>query len=418
MSSPTPSPRMAPPAGMASCVLAGLFCLALAYPGIADVTIHCLDIGQGDATLIVSSSGQTMLVDGGNNGMGNSVIVPYLASLGIGELDYMVATHYHADHIGGLDEVFQQVGVSENVYDRGWSYTTQTYNQYALAVATKRTTIIEDQVIHLGDGVTVTCLGLNGNGELSPPFDNSGYENEYCVTLLVECGDFDFFVAGDLIGTNLSGHKNIESSIAPEAGTIEVYRVNHHCSWTSSNTFFLSVIRPEVAIVSVGNNSYGHPHQEVLDRLISFGAFVYQTEVGTGGTLPPQDLRVVSDHVIIVTDGYGEYWVDGDQYVMDEPVPTTVPDLARFELLGNYPNPFNPATSIIFISPRPGPARLTVFDLAGRLVWRNGFTAGEGRQSLLWHGTDLTGVALPTGIYVYQLELPDRVGTGRMTLIK
>ena len=400
-----------------SVILIILIILASASLTRASVTIHCLDIGQGDATLIVSSSGQTMLVDAGENGMGSSVIVPYLTSLGIDELDYMIATHYHSDHIGGMDEVYHQKGVSQHVYDRGWSYSSAAYDQYAQVVYLKRVTIIENQLIDLGDGVTVTCLGFNGNGVLSSPYNVHDWENEYSITLLVQSGDFDFFVAGDLIGINQSGHRDIESSIAPEAGDIEVYQVNHQCSYTSSNPYFIGNIQPEVAIISVGSNTYGHPHQEILSRLSNAGAFIYQTEIGSGGTLPPEDLRVVNDHIIITTDGYGEYYVDGDQYLMDEP-PSSVPIASRFVLHGNYPNPFNPTTSILFTTQSSGPARLTIFDLTGRCVYAYRFSAHGGHQSIQWQGANENGTALPSGVYVYRLEVPDGVGTGRMALIK
>ena len=169
---------------MGTAFLAGL--LLLAGPAAADLAIHCLDIGQGDATLIVSPSGQTMLIDGGPDGSGTGVIVPYLSSLGTTELDYMVATHYHSDHIGGLDEVYHYIGVAETVYDRGWSYPSSYYDTYAMIVSSQRQPILEGQVIDLGGGVTVTCLGLNGNGQLSSPFDVYQYENEYSIALLVD----------------------------------------------------------------------------------------------------------------------------------------------------------------------------------------------------------------------------------------
>jgi beta-lactamase superfamily II metal-dependent hydrolase len=371
---------------------------------LGDVTIHCIDVGQGDATLIVSSSGQTMLIDGGWNGSGTSIIIPYLNSLGIGQLSYMGVTHYHADHIGGLDEVYNAKGVSQAVYDRGWSYTTATYNTYAATVASKRAAITDGQVIDLGDGVTVRCLGLNGNGQLSPPYNNSVLENEYDVAYLVECGDFDFFVAGDLIG--------------PDAGNIEVYQVNHHGSYTSSNVNFLNATQPEVAIISVGSNSYGHPHQEALNRLSNAGAFVYQTEPGSGGTLPPSELRVVNGHVVVTSDGYGEYFVDGDEWVMDEFDPTPVPFITAFQLQGNDPNPFNPTTEIRFESARGGPVQLSIYDLTGRRVYERRLVVENGPQSIRWTGVDNHYNPLPSGVYLYRVVMPDGAGSGRMMLVK
>jgi beta-lactamase superfamily II metal-dependent hydrolase len=397
-------------------LLLGLLPLLLAATAMAGVTIHCLDVGQGDATLVISSSGRTLLFDGGDNGKGLGTIVPYLASLGIGPVDYMVASHYHADHIGGLDEVYQARGVNEAVYDRGWSYTTATYSSYAATVAPKRHTITDGQVIDLGDGVTATCYAVNGNGVLSPPFDDE--ENDYCVTLLVECGDFDFVQAGDLSGINNSTYRDIESSVGPELGDLEVYQVNHHGSYTSSNANFLNATHPEVAIISVGNNSYGHPHQQTLDRLVAYGAYVYQTEPGSGGTLPAADLTVVNGHIVISTDGYGEYTVNGDVWSMDEPDLSPVPEAPAFTLLGNHPNPFNPATSISFATVRGGPASLTIYDLTGRRVFDREFVAVVGLQALTWRGTTTAGDPVPSGIYLYRLVTCDGTGSGRMTLVK
>ncbi len=83
--------------------------------------IHCLDVGQGDATLIVSPTGQTMLVDAGNNGMGEDKVLPLLDNLNITSLDYIIATHYHADHVGGIDEVVDSLSIDSIgvIYDRG-----------------------------------------------------------------------------------------------------------------------------------------------------------------------------------------------------------------------------------------------------------------------------------------------------------
>lgn len=417
---PTPSLRavsVRPALGILIFLL-GVFFLCNTPLVLADVTIHCLDVGQGDATLIVSSSGQTFLFDGGNNNKGYSVIVPYLNTLGIGTLDYMGASHYHADHVGGLDEVYLAKGVNYAVYDRGYSYTTATYNSYASTVSQHRTTITDGQVIDLGDGVTITCVCLNGNGVMTPPYDNSSYENEYSIGLLVECGDFDFFVGGDLIGIGYDGHVNIESSAAPGIDEIEVYQVNHQGSYTSSNSTFLTWTLPEVSIISVGNNGYGHPHQSVLDRLNAYGSFIYQTEAGSGGTLPPGDLRVVNGHVVITSDGYGEYFVDGDEWAMDEDDLSGVPLVSRFVLRGNHPNPFNPATNILFILGSGGRALLSVYDLSGRRVFSQRYVVAAGQQSITWHGTSSDGNTLPAGIYLYELATGDGVGRGKMTLVK
>ncbi len=391
-----------------------------AGPAPAAVTIHCLDVGQGDASLIVSSSGKTLLFDGGDNYKGTNVVVPYLNALGIGQLNYIVASHYHADHLGGIDEVWNAKGpVLDAVYDRGWSYTTATYTTYATLVAAKRITLTDLQVIDLGDGVTATVVALNGNGLLAPPFtDGANDENDFCVGLHVQSGDFDFFQAGDLSGITDSYYNNIEISVGPRLGDIEVYRVSHHGSYSASNATFLATVQPEVAIISVGNNSYGHPAQITLDRLAFAGAFVYQTEPGDGGTLPANQLTVVNGHIVIASDGYGDYTVNGQAWAMDEPDLTPVPLADPFILAGNAPNPFNPLTSIRFSTFRGGAVRLTVYDLAGRSVGERQATVEPGEATLAWDARGADGRPLPSGTYLYRVITTDGTGAGRMTLVR
>ena len=399
-------------------VLVGLFLPALVLAS-GTLTITVLDVGQGDATLIESPSGQTLLFDGGYNGKGNSVVIPFLQSKGITSLDYMVASHYHADHIGGLDEVIAQIPVGI-AYDRGWSYTTLTYNSYASAVAAVRQTLLPGQVIDLGEGVTVTCLALNGNSQVSAPYNSSSLENEYDVCLLVEYGGFDYFQAGDLPGNPDSGYEDIETSVAPLAGDIDIYHVNHHGSYSSSVASFLQTVQAEVSVISLGNNSYGHPHQSVLDRLVQYGSFVYQTEVGSGGTLPAGDLTVVGGHVSIQTDGITTYTVDGDSWQIDESSESPAFDtpVAVIRMLGNFPNPFNPSTEIRFDSSGGGPASLDVFDLAGRRIFASSFTAQTGANSVVWLGRNQTGETVAGGMYFYTVTTAGGAGSGRMMLIK
>lgn len=270
--------------------------------------IYCLNVGHGDATLIISPSGQTMLIDAGKNGRGNSEVVPFLDSVNITSLDFLVATHYHADHIGGIDEVVGHLTIDliETVYDRNWSYSTGTYDDYADSVNPKREIIADSQVIDLGAGVYLTCVAVNGNGILDSPFTDSRYsENDLSVALKLTYGEFDFFVGGDLSGRNTSSYKDIETSVAPKVGKVEVLQVNHHGSNNNSNQFFLDTLQPIVAIVSVGDNTHGLPHPDAITRLQAVPSVVYQTEDGDGNVI---------DGDITVKVHSDQFWVNGDPY--------------------------------------------------------------------------------------------------------
>ncbi len=287
-------------------VVAGLVALA-AGGASAELTIHVIDVDQADACLIISPAGGTMLIDAGDNGDGSGIVVPYLQDYGLQALDYIVATHYHSDHIGGIDEVVSYLGIDSirvAVYDRGWSYNTSTYTDYVSAVAAKRATIIDGQVIDLGGGVTVTCVAVNGNGVLSPPFDTQYNENDLSVALVLEyTNGFRFFAGGDLSGRTSGEYIDIETSVGPEVGAVDIYRVNHHGSSTSSNSSFLSKLLPSVSLISLGDgNPYGYVHQDVMDRLIAYGSNVYQTEGGTGAVIPPGRGRVVNGHIVVEVD--------------------------------------------------------------------------------------------------------------------
>ena len=155
-----------------------------------ELEIHHINVGQGDCALIIGPDGTTMLIDAGDNGQGTAQVVPYLQNLGITQLNYMVATHMHADHIGGLDEVIESgIDVLNAIYDNGVNRTTQTFYDYENAAenttAGGRTTITPNFVINLGNGAKATCIVVNGK-----IFDGSSVtvsdENDRSVGFLVE----------------------------------------------------------------------------------------------------------------------------------------------------------------------------------------------------------------------------------------
>jgi beta-lactamase superfamily II metal-dependent hydrolase len=290
------------------------------------LTVHFLDVGQGDSTLIVSPSGTTVLIDGGDNGMGTAVIVPYLRSLGIDgltkTLDYMIATHFDGDHIGGLDEVAAAIPPL-TAYDRGGDNLsiTPAFTNYVDSIAGVRQSIALGQTLDLGAGATLQALckgeDLASAGEqvesLIYPAGrvavDSDNENELSIALKLSWGGFQLSVAGDLTGGGLNSD-DVEGDLATALGDIDVYQVNHHASLTSSSERFLRTIQPEVAVISVGTNEYGHPTQTIIDRIQSVaGAQVYQTETGSGGL---GDF-IVGGTLVLRTDGW-TYSLEGDSF--------------------------------------------------------------------------------------------------------
>ena len=250
--------------------------------------IHYLNVGQGDAALIVSPLGQTMLIDSGPFSASNCAsatgIVTQLTAIGVTKIDFHVASHYDADHIGCSDHVVAHFPVQQIAYDRGATNppATATYTRYATAMASTRQTVTVGQQIALDAGstapVTFQVVAVNANGTAG-----SLDENDRSVVLVLHFGSFDAEFGGDLAGQTISGRHDIESVIATTVGQVEVYKVHHHGSTTSSNTTWMTTIHPKIAVLSVGSpNAFDHPTQAALDRIRPTGAITYWTTAGDG----------------------------------------------------------------------------------------------------------------------------------------
>ena len=255
-----------------------LFLLALAAgffsmpAGTGRLEIYFIDAGQGDATLLVAPTGESFLFDGGDNGDGYADVVPLLNTLGITTLDYVGVSHYHADHIGGLDEIWT-AGITASVsLDRGTNNEpgTNSYTGYVNRYSGVRQAVTPGQVIALGGGVTLTCIVANGNLMGGGSVDISGssqWENSASVGWRVDYGDFQMWMGGDLTGGG-NFTTDVESSVGPLVGDVDVYQVNHHGSRTSTNHNWVAALDPEFSVIPCGHaNVYGYPKQEVTDRL-------------------------------------------------------------------------------------------------------------------------------------------------------
>lgn len=282
-----------------------------------ELKICHIDVAQGDATLIVSPSGMMTLIDAGNNGKGTNTVLPYLANLGITSLNYVIATHYHADHIGGLDEVITGLGGAHVgvVYDRGTAHappSNATYTDYATAAATAsggRQTVSVGQVIDLGGGVTMLCLATDGtvlNYGVVPGSTSS--ENDLSSAWLISYGDFRYYTGGDVGGESTS-YADQETPIVNSSGIgmVDGLKIDHHGSQYSTNQAFVDHLQGSACVIPVGSNSYGHPVQVVLDRLCAANCKIYQTEVGSGGTLGVGCGWVANGAIIFSTTGHTNF---------------------------------------------------------------------------------------------------------------
>ncbi|MFH1038163.1 MAG: ComEC/Rec2 family competence protein [PVC group bacterium] len=263
-----------------------------------EIEVVFLDVGQGDATLIITPGGKRILIDGGtgegafgSEDQGKKVILPYLRRASIERLDTVIATHPDFDHIGGLVSVVNAKNLEiGEVLDAGVPHPSEGYLELLQAVQDRPEIVYRQpragDVLDWGEDVMVEVL--------SPPYlfkDN----NNSSIVVKLSYGDVSFLFTGDAAGS-------AEQIMVKKYGgrlRSTVLKAGHHGSKQSTTELFLKRVRPEIAVFSCGaENTYGHPHEETIARLKKIGATMYRTdEQGT---------------ITIITDGK-EYHVETEK---------------------------------------------------------------------------------------------------------
>jgi competence protein ComEC len=238
--------------------------------------VHFIDVGQGDSILIQEANGATALIDGGYD---NGLALAYLKRLEVSRIDLLIASHPHADHIGGLIEVLHAMPVGE-VWTSGASHTTGMFETFLDAIANAKVPYHEAQT-----GDTIALGSLQFAVLRSDP--HAADLNDTSLVLRLADQHVSFLFTGD-------AERPSEEALlrtAHDQLTSTILKVGHHGSSTSSSPAFLAAIRPQVAVYSAGrSNSYGHPHQETIRALEAAGALIYGTDrdgtvvVSTNGT--------------------------------------------------------------------------------------------------------------------------------------
>lgn len=221
-----------------------------------DTTVHFIDVGQGDSTLFLSA-GEAILIDAGTAEAGEQV-VNYLANQGVTELRAVIATHPHADHIGGMRAVLSAFQVDE-FFITGATTTTWTYENMLDIIDAQRIPLVVPEpgdVLTLESGASFRFL--------SPSSDqNFKNLNNASLVCMFEAGDGRVLMTGD-------AEKEIEQSLLAQNADLrcDVIKLGHHGSRSSSIPSFLAAARARTAIIScASDNSYGHPHKETMKNL-------------------------------------------------------------------------------------------------------------------------------------------------------
>lgn len=229
------------------------------------IKIHFIDVGQADSILIVQGN-NSMLIDAGNN-PDSELIKNYISKQGITKLDYIVGTHPHEDHIGGLDYIINSFEIGKIYMPKATSGTV-TFEDVVTAIKSKGMVATVPKILEtfkVGQA-TATILGPN----------NSSYKdtNNFSVVIRVTFGNNSFMFNGDAedVSENeiLRGSYNVSS---------DLLKVGHHGSDSSTTQKFLDEVNPKYAIISAGkNNIYGHPAKSTMEKLRDKGTEVYRTD--------------------------------------------------------------------------------------------------------------------------------------------
>lgn len=231
-------------------------------PVNGELQVYYIDVGQADSILIINKE-DAMLIDAGNNEDGEDV-VNFIKDKGITKLDYVVGTHPHEDHIGGLDDVINSDIEIENVLMPKIETTTKTFGDVVDAISNKGLTV---KAPSKGDTFTLGDSNLEVMTDSILDEDNLNLSS---ITLRLQYGNNSFLFMGD------SEEENEKTITWPKT---DVLKVGHHGSNTSSSEEFLNEVKPSISIIMAGEgNSYGLPKEEIVERLENVGSKVYRTD--------------------------------------------------------------------------------------------------------------------------------------------
>ncbi|QZA88075.1 MBL fold metallo-hydrolase [Salinarchaeum sp. IM2453] len=241
-----------------------------------DVAVHHIDVGQADATLIETRKNETMLIDSGDHWDNGEIVIDYLEQQDITKIDHLVATHAHADHIGGHADIIETFeteydGIG-NAYDPGVEHDTQTYGDYINA-----TEEYLGELLIIEEGDEIPIAGNVSASILNPPEERQSDDfHENSVVMKIEFGEFVYITTGD-------AEVPIEQRLVEELDvdlSAHTYQAGHHGSNTSSSEPFLEAMSPEVVVISSDFDSqYGHPHDAVLERFAAHNIETYWTGI-------------------------------------------------------------------------------------------------------------------------------------------
>jgi len=233
------------------------------------ITIAFIDIGQGDATLIRDGNGFDVLIDGGQEFMGDDLL-GIIRQHEVDDIEVVLATHADSDHIGGLITVIQANDIPvESVYYNGYAGDTLVWNEFSEAVVSEGLVLIPAQFPQ-----TFMWGGLNVQVLNPLPGMVNPLQNETSVVVLINLEHISLLLPADI-------DNGVEALLPMRTSNLkaDILKIAHHGSKNSTSQSFLEQVQPKEAIISVGSNPYGHPSSQVLSRLVNYGARIWRTDL-------------------------------------------------------------------------------------------------------------------------------------------
>ncbi|MEG1002606.1 MAG: ComEC/Rec2 family competence protein [Clostridium sp.] len=254
-------------------------------PG-SNMLVHYINVGQGDAELI-QVNGLNMLIDAGP-GSNEKDLISYLDKLKIKNLDYVIATHPHEDHIGNMDDVINTYEIGK-FYAPKVEHTTKAFEKMVTALKKKdlKINVIKEgtDTIDLGENTKVSVFSPKAN------FNDKKDLNNYSPIIKIQYGNNSFLFTGDA--------EKLEENYVLDKGydvTADVLKLGHHGSTTSTSENFLKKVNPSIGIISCGiDNDYGHPHKETLKKLEKYKVKIYRTDKDGTITLSSDGKNIVKE---------------------------------------------------------------------------------------------------------------------------
>lgn len=234
------------------------------------IVVTYLDVGQGDSEFIQLPGGKCMLIDASTSDASDTII-DFISKLGYSKIDYLVATHPHADHIGGMKTIVEHFDIGD-IYMPKVSANTKTYENLLLAIADK------GRSIHTAKAGAAVLDEDDLSAEfLAPVKANYDNLNAYSAVLRLQYGSNVFLFMGD---AEAASETEILKASTKDKLNADVLKVGHHGSKTASSFEFVSAVSPGIAVIEVGkDNSYNHPHFEAINNLSEIGARILRTDI-------------------------------------------------------------------------------------------------------------------------------------------